>query len=181
MRGYTSNGFSATRRIRDDVPGVPRACPGGAGVIAGLLIEALEAEPAAIHEARAPFEELIGVVRAVHRGETLVPLQMLGALVSGLIRRRKDQEEALRRMGRLTRREREVLALLARGAGNVAIAEALVISPETARTHIQNVIGKSASTRASGRRRCSCRRTGPERPLQLPTADPLARASRSCG
>ena len=34
-------------------------------------------------------------------------------------------------MGRLTRREREVLALLARGAGNVAIAEALVISPET--------------------------------------------------
>ena len=45
-------------------------------------------------------------------------------------------------MGRLTRREREVLALLARGAGNVAIAEALVISPETARTHIQNVIAK---------------------------------------
>ena len=43
----------------------------------------------------APLEELIEAVRAVHRGETLVPPQMLGALVSGLIRRRKDQEEAL--------------------------------------------------------------------------------------
>jgi DNA-binding NarL/FixJ family response regulator len=137
----TSNGFSATRRIRDDVPECHVL------VLAGQedqdsLIEALEAGASGYLTKESPLEELIEAVRAVHRGETLVPPQMLGALVSGLIRRRKDQEEALRRMSRLTRREREVLALLARGAGNVAIAEALVISPETARTHIQNVIAK---------------------------------------
>jgi DNA-binding NarL/FixJ family response regulator len=137
----TSKGFSATRRIRDDVPECHVL------VLAGQedqdsLIEALEAGASGYLTKESPLEELIEAVRAVHRGETLVPPQMLGALVSGLIRRRKDQEEALRRMGRLTRREREVLALLARGAGNVAIAEALVISPETARTHIQNVIAK---------------------------------------
>jgi two-component system nitrate/nitrite response regulator NarL len=67
---------------------------------------------------------------------------MLGALLARLIRRRREQDEAIRRMSRLTRREKEVLALLAGGADNDAIAQALVISPQTARTHIQNVLGK---------------------------------------
>lgn len=35
-----------------------------------------------------------------------------------------------------------MLALLAEGADNDNIAQALVISPQTARTHIQNVLGK---------------------------------------
>ncbi|MGH2687814.1 MAG: response regulator transcription factor, partial [Actinomycetota bacterium] len=42
----------------------------------------------------------------------------------------------------LTRREREVLALLTDGADNESIAERLFISPETARTHVQNLLGK---------------------------------------
>ena len=50
--------------------------------------------------------------------------------------------EAAKRIGRLTRREREVLGLLSQGISNEGIAQALVISPETARTHIQNVLGK---------------------------------------
>ena len=48
----------------------------------------------------------------------------------------------MRRMSRLTRRERQILVLLAGGADNHAIARELVISPETARTHIQKVLGK---------------------------------------
>jgi two-component system nitrate/nitrite response regulator NarL len=67
---------------------------------------------------------------------------MLGPLLKRLIVRRREQDEALRRMSRLTRREREVLALLAEGADNDGIAQALVISPQTARTHIQNVLSK---------------------------------------
>jgi DNA-binding NarL/FixJ family response regulator len=45
-------------------------------------------------------------------------------------------------LSRLTRREREVLALLVDGADNHQIAQSLVISPQTARTHIQNALGK---------------------------------------
>jgi DNA-binding NarL/FixJ family response regulator len=48
----------------------------------------------------------------------------------------------MRKLSRLTRREREVLALMMRGADNAVIAQALTISPETARTHIQNILGK---------------------------------------
>jgi two-component system nitrate/nitrite response regulator NarL len=45
-------------------------------------------------------------------------------------------------MAKLTKREKEILALLADGADNNAIAQVLVISPGTARTHVQNVLGK---------------------------------------
>jgi two-component system nitrate/nitrite response regulator NarL len=58
------------------------------------------------------------------------------------MRRHEEQGEALRLAARLTSREREVLSMLARGGDNQAIAQALVISPQTARTHIQNVLGK---------------------------------------
>jgi DNA-binding NarL/FixJ family response regulator len=59
-----------------------------------------------------------------------------------LLRRRKEQDRAHNRIARLTPREREVLALLADGADNGDIARVLVISPQTARTHIQNILGK---------------------------------------
>jgi DNA-binding NarL/FixJ family response regulator len=108
----------------------------------GALTHALEAGANGYLTKESPVGELIDAVRAVHRGETLVPPRMLGRLFDGLIRQRRDQDAAIRLMSRLTRREREVLVLLAEGAGNEAIAETLIISPETARTHIQNVISK---------------------------------------
>jgi DNA-binding NarL/FixJ family response regulator len=86
--------------------------------------------------------DLIDTVRALDRGETVVPPTILGGLIEHLIGRRRHQDAILAKFASLTRREREVLSLLADGADNDAIALALVISPQTARTHIQNVIGK---------------------------------------
>ena len=49
----------------------------------------------------------------------------------------------------LSNREREVLALLAGGASGAGIAQQLVLSPETVRTHIRNAMAKlGASSRA---------------------------------
>jgi DNA-binding CsgD family transcriptional regulator len=42
----------------------------------------------------------------------------------------------------LTRREREVLALIAAGQTNREMAESLVVSPETVKTHVRHVLGK---------------------------------------
>ena len=106
------------------------------------LVAALEAGAGAFLTKDTPFSELVEAARTVARGETLIPRQMLGPLLGKLIRRRRQQDEALTKLDRLTRREREILSLLAQGADNQAIAQDLVISPETARTHIQKVLGK---------------------------------------
>lgn len=106
------------------------------------LIDAMGAGASGYLTKEYPLADLIEATRALHRGETMVPPRMLGGLLAHLIRRRRETDDALKSMGKLTRREREVLALLADGSDNDAIAQALVISPQTARTHIQNVLGK---------------------------------------
>ncbi len=106
------------------------------------LIEALDAGASGYLTKEAPLEELIHATRAVHRGETLVPPRMLGPLLTSLLRRKNELDHRQQRISRLTPREREVLALLASGAENETIARTLVISRQTARTHIQNILGK---------------------------------------
>jgi DNA-binding NarL/FixJ family response regulator len=90
-----------------------------------------------------PLEYLVHAIHAICRGDTLVPPAMLGALLDGLLRRRRQQHEALRLATSLTRREREVARLISQGASTRSIAESLVISNETARTHVQRVLTKA--------------------------------------
>lgn len=135
------DGIHATRQISIRVPEC-RVIVFSAQEDEQLLVRALEAGASGYLSKSSPMIELIDATRAVHRGDALVPPRMLGALLQRLIHRRRERDEALKRMAALTRREREVLGLLAQGADNDGIAQHLVISPETARTHIQNVLGK---------------------------------------
>ena len=135
------DGIAATRRIAERVP----TCR--VIVVTGqederVLIEALEAGASGYITKEFPLGHLIEAARTVHRGDLMVPPRMLSPLLKRLLQRRRGQETALSRVVSLTRREREVLALLAQGADNGGIAQRLVISPETARTHVQNVLGK---------------------------------------
>ncbi len=106
------------------------------------LVEVLDAGASGYLTKEVPLADLIQATRAIRRGDTIVPPRMLGPLLSGLLRRKREQDQAHDRISRLTRREREVLALLAEGADNEGIARILVISPQTARTHIQNILEK---------------------------------------
>jgi len=89
-----------------------------------------------------PLEDLIDAVRGVCRDEMRIPSDRLKPLIRSLIVRRREQDEAFRLASTLTRRERQVLALLAEGAQNDVIAQRLIISPQTARTHVQNLLSK---------------------------------------
>ena len=89
-----------------------------------------------------PLEDLIDAVRGVSRDEMRIPSDRLKPLIRSLIARRREQDEAFRLASTLTRRERQVLTLLAEGAQNDVIAPRLIISPQTARTHVQNLLSK---------------------------------------
>lgn len=106
------------------------------------LVEALRSGASGFIAKASPLASLIEATRAVHRGETVVPPHMVGDLVGRLLRAQEEQDDALQRISRLTSREKEVLALLADGGNNEAIAGVLAISPQTARTHVQNILGK---------------------------------------
>ena len=135
------NGIDATRTVRERVPGckvlVLSNHQDGAA-----LFNAMQAGASGYLTKAIPLAKLIEAARAVLRGETIVPPAMLGDLLSQLVQTKEQQNDVIRRLSRLTRREREVLALLVEGADNDVVAQRLVISPETARTHIQNILGK---------------------------------------
>ena len=86
--------------------------------------------------------ELLEAVRAVARGEALlsrgVTRRLIAEVASQSDRYRPSPEE----LEELTAREREVTALVARGLSNQEIAERLVISIATAKTHVSRALRK---------------------------------------
>ncbi|HZK51931.1 MAG TPA: response regulator transcription factor, partial [Actinomycetota bacterium] len=136
-----SNGIHATRTVRERVPGCKVLVLSNHQDQAALF-DAMQAGASGYLTKAIPLAKLIEAARAILRGETIVPPAMLGDLLSQLVQSKEQQNEVLRRLSRLTRREREVLALLVEGADNDVVAQRLVISPETARTHIQNILSK---------------------------------------
>jgi DNA-binding NarL/FixJ family response regulator len=81
------------------------------------------------------IETLADGVRRIAAGGSVLDPSVVGQLV-GRPRRGRDPLEEL------TEREREVLALMAEGRTNRAIAEELVITEHTVEKHVTNVMGK---------------------------------------
>jgi DNA-binding NarL/FixJ family response regulator len=88
------------------------------------------------------LDDFVEGIRTLARGEQFVPATMLGGVVERLFCRHQGREEAVRLTARLTEREHELLSLGAQGSNHVAIADALMIGPQTVRTHLQNMLGK---------------------------------------
>lgn len=106
------------------------------------MIPVLEAGALGYLDSRASFQEIADAIRAVAAGTPVIPPSMLGSLLRHVVRRRRLEQRALERLEILTNREREVFELVAGGLDKHRIAEALFISPETARTHIHNILTK---------------------------------------
>jgi two-component system, NarL family, response regulator LiaR len=86
-------------------------------------------------------QELVSTIRSVHGGATLLH----PAVVEELVREVRDDGRPAER-DVLTEREREVLALIARGRANKAIAFELGVSERTVKTHVSNILGKLGFT-----------------------------------
>jgi NarL family two-component system response regulator LiaR len=82
--------------------------------------------------------ELVRAIRTVDGGEALLH----PAVAARVLRELAADGDRARRHELLTPREREVLALLARGRANKAIAFELGVAEKTVKTHVGNILGK---------------------------------------
>lgn len=90
----------------------------------------------------APSQDVVTALRRAADGDVLIPVEQMAALVGR--RSASLREEARREEVRasLTPREREILALLAEGLDNRAIAARLCIEYTTVRSHSHRLLGK---------------------------------------
>ncbi|MBT2388706.1 response regulator transcription factor [Streptomyces sp. ISL-1] len=86
-------------------------------------------------------EELLRAVRAVVEGDALLSPGVTRRLIAEFAARSKAPARA-ERLGKLTEREREVMALVGIGLSNEEIARRLVVSPLTAKTHVSRTMVK---------------------------------------
>ncbi|MCX4803795.1 response regulator [Streptomyces sp. NPDC058682] len=86
-------------------------------------------------------EELLRAVRAVVAGDALLSPGVTRRLIAEFAARSKQPATATG-LGRLTDREREVMALVGMGLSNEEIARRLVVSPLTAKTHVSRTMVK---------------------------------------
>jgi DNA-binding NarL/FixJ family response regulator len=86
-------------------------------------------------------EELVRAVRAVVDGDALLSPSVTRRLIAEFAARSKEPAQG-QLLARLTEREREVTALVGMGLSNEEIAERLVVSPLTAKTHVSRAMVK---------------------------------------
>ena len=88
-------------------------------------------------------DELLDAIRLVARGDSLLsPLATRALITTFLDRPERSDVASSDRLQVLTPREREVLALVAMGLSNDELAQHLVLSPLTAKTHVNRAMTK---------------------------------------
>ena len=128
------DGATATRAIRGQFPMVQ--------VIAltsfkeeGLIQSALQAGAIGYLLKDVSADELARAIRAAHAGRATLSPEAAQALVHAATQPPAPGHD-------LTERERAVLALMVEGLNNTEIAERLVVSPSTIKSHVSNILAK---------------------------------------
>ncbi|MDX6560642.1 MAG: hypothetical protein QOD65_456 [Gaiellales bacterium] len=98
-----------------------------------VVIEALDAGARGFVLKEAPLEDLLRAIALVAGGSTYIDSALVGVLA---------RSEAVAGVPELTRRERDILRMLADGLRNEEIGNRLFISPFTVRNHVEKVMAK---------------------------------------
>jgi len=131
------DGLTAGRRILAEGPEIKLVALSGRSD-AAMVREAIRAGFQGFVMKENSLEELLGSLHAVARTQAVIPRQAAQAL-AGM---RTEEQDAALLARTLTDRERQVLALLVEGASSQDLADRLYLSPNTVRTHIQNICSK---------------------------------------
>lgn len=90
----------------------------------------------------APDEQLLLAIRTVYQGETYIDPKMTTSLVKEFVHSSNDGEYSNDPFKVLSKRELEILPLIAKGYGNKDIAEKLFVSVKTVEAHKTRIMDK---------------------------------------
>jgi DNA-binding NarL/FixJ family response regulator len=135
------SGIEATRRIKERRPQTQVV------ILSGhddehLLARAIQAGALGLLRKTEAVANVAKTVRRANDGEMLHADDEIERALRRLRHRRDADDDARRRLERLTPRETEILGLMAKGHAAEDIANELSMSPNTLRTHTQNVLTK---------------------------------------
>ena len=107
------------------------------------VVESLRAGASGFLLKDAPAEDLVEAIRVIAAGEALLAPSVTRRLLDRVASRLPPaNDNAVPALSELTERELEVLKLVARGLSNAEIAEKLVVSETTVKTHVSRILGK---------------------------------------
>jgi DNA-binding NarL/FixJ family response regulator len=119
----------------------------GMGLIPSQLdiVEFVEAGAAGFVLKDATIEDTLGTIRAVAGGVKIIPPLLTKSLFTHVVDHAiQNAKVKFRRDVRMTRREREIITLIAEGMSNKEIAGQLNLSTHTVKSHIHNILEKMA-------------------------------------
>lgn len=115
----------------------------GAGQQLTLTVDGDVAHQSGFMLKNAPPEDLVAAVRVLAGGEALLAPAVTRRVIAEFARRSPSPVRAgTAALEELTDREREVFSLVARGLSNAEIAEELVVSNGTVKTHVARILMK---------------------------------------
>ncbi|CAL9660366.1 Transcriptional regulatory protein DegU [Actinosynnema sp. ALI-1.44] len=135
------DGLAATRRVKAELPEV-KVLVLTTFNVDEYVFEAIKAGASGFLLKDTDPVELLHALRVVAQGDALLAPSVTRRLIEEFAARPEHRRPDPAALRELTAREREVLALVAGGLSNEEIADHLVISPATARTHVSRVMVK---------------------------------------
>jgi DNA-binding NarL/FixJ family response regulator len=135
------DGLEATRRIMAATGHPPRVLMLTTYDLDEYVFDALHAGASGFLLKDVPPEQLVAGIRIVAEGDSLLSPSVTRRLIESFVR---DNTHAPKppQLDELTPREFEIFALVARGLSNAEIADHLVVSSTTVKTHVARVLAK---------------------------------------